>query len=250
MVEQELKGILILRPLEKGEPVKELIIKFPAIANKSYQAFKSHTSMLKIMNDVIKKLRKLSSGSRRARLVHKEVDKRVGLLFKDSAVMRNVSCRQGCSACCHTQVSISDDEGELLHKLIDDGHKIDLEKLKKQSLASKSSTTWYRLSYEERACIFLDENKSCTIYNNRPSVCRTNHVVGDPKDCSTEDGLERSVRLLNTFEADMVVMAGFSQCEENGALPDILYRLIKGNKEALDLFTPHKSISQVFKEFD
>ncbi|PIK14990.1 YkgJ family cysteine cluster protein [Halobacteriovorax sp. JY17] len=234
--------------MEKGEPVKEVVIKFPAIASKTYQAFKSQSEMIKIMNDVIKKIKKLSSPSRRARFVHKEVNRKITELFKDSAVERNVSCREGCSACCHTQVSISDDEAQLLHKIVQDGHKIDLERLKNQSKASKSSATWYRLSYQERACIFLDENKSCSIYDSRPMVCRTNHVVGDPKDCSTEDGLEHSVKLLNTFEADMVVMAGFSQCEENGALPDLLFSLIEGKKEVLDMMSPFKNLSQVFKE--
>ncbi|WP_417336039.1 YkgJ family cysteine cluster protein [Halobacteriovorax marinus] len=205
--------------------------------------------MLKIMNDLIKKLRKLSSPARRARLVHKEINKRVESLFKDPAVAKNVSCRQGCSACCHTQVSISDDESQLLKKLIDNGHEIDIEKLKRQSKASKSSSTWYRLSYEERACIFLDKNKSCSIYEHRPSVCRTNYVVGDPSDCSTEDGLEKSVRLLNTHEADMALMAGFSQCEENGAMPDLLYSLLEGNRDVLDLMSPQKSFDPVFKEF-
>lgn len=205
--------------------------------------------MNRIVNDVIKRIKKLTSSSRRARLVHKEVNKKITKLFSDPAVQRNVSCRQGCSACCHTQVSVSDDEANLMHRLIEDGVEIDLNKLKKQSLASKSSATWYRLSYEDRGCIFLDENKSCKIYDNRPAVCRTNYVVGDPKDCSTEDGLEQSVRLLNTYEADMVIMAGFSQCKENGALPDLLYKLIRGNKDVFDMMSPQKSISQVFKEF-
>ena len=242
-------GILKLRTLEKGEPVKEVIIKFPAIATKTYQAFKSQTDMLKIMNDVIKKMKKLSSPARRARLAHKEVNNKISELFENSEVKAKVSCREGCSACCHTQVSITDDEAQLLYKLIQNGHQIDLDKLKRQSVASREASSWYKLSYQDRGCIFLDEKKSCSIYDNRPLVCRTNHVVSDPSDCSTEDGAEKPVNLLNTFEADMVLMGAFSQCEENGAMPDLLFNLIEGKRDLLDMMSPRISPAQVFKEF-
>lgn len=231
-----------------GVPVKEVFINFPAIAAKTYQRFSNEIYMIKITNDILKKLKKISSPVKRARYFHKEVNRKLSLLFKSSVVQKHISCRKGCSACCHTQVSVSDDEAALLVKLVENGLKIDLEKLKVQALSSKSSSTWYSLPFGQRSCVFLDENKECSVYNDRPSVCRTNHVVGDPKDCSTEDGIVNSVQLLNTFEADMVVMAGFASCKKNGALPNMVFDLLNENNDIKETMSPLKDISLVFKE--
>jgi Fe-S-cluster containining protein len=231
-----------------GVPVKEVYINFPAIAAKTYQRFRSEVYMMKITNDVLKKLKKISSPVKRARYLHKEVNKKLTLLFKDKSVQKHISCRKGCSACCHTQVSVTDDEAELLAKLVENGIKIDFNKLKNQAKNSKSSSTWYSQPFEDRGCVFLDENKECSVYNDRPSVCRTNHVVGDPKDCSTKDGKVKSVQLLNTFEADMAIMAGFGSCSKNGALPNMLFDLLNKHSEVNETMSPLKNISQVFKE--
>ena len=204
--------------------------------------------MMKITNDIVKKLKKISSPIKRARYLHKEVNKKLSLLFKEEAVQKHLSCRKGCSACCNTQVSVSDDEAALLAKLVESGLKIDLNKLKIQAQNSSNASSWYSQPYEQRGCVFLDENKECTVYNDRPSVCRTNHVVGDPKDCSTEDGIVKPVQLLNTFEADMAIMAGFGSCSKNGALPKMLFDLLNEKNNVNDTMSPLKNINQVFKE--
>ena len=218
------------------------------MAAKTYQRFRTDVHMIKITNEVLKRLKKISSPIRRARYVHKEVNKKLSSLFQDEAVQKHVSCRKGCSACCHTQVSVSDDEAALLAKIVENGLQIDRQKLKKQSSASQSAKTWYAVPFEERGCVFLDDNNECSVYNDRPSVCRTNHVVGDPKDCSTSDGKVQAVQLLNTFEADMAIMAGFGNCKKNGALPSMLFELLEKKEESSDALKPLKNISQVFKE--
>ena len=58
------------------------------------------------------------------------VDLEVKELFKDEAVTKNVSCKESCSACCHTQVSITSDEANLLVDEIVNGKKIDLRRLR------------------------------------------------------------------------------------------------------------------------
>lgn len=203
--------------------------------------------MIKITNKILKRLKKISSPSRRARYVHKEINQQLDTLFKDPVVKKHIACHKGCSACCHTQVSITDDEAILLAKLVESGVSIDMEKLKTQSAASENSAVWYQIPYEKRGCVFLDENRECSIYDDRPAVCRTNHVVGNPQDCSTKSGEVNRVQLLNTFDADMVTVAGFASCKENGALPSLLYKHLKED-EIENVMTPQKGLSQVFKE--
>jgi uncharacterized protein len=148
----------------------------------------------------------------------------MNLLFEDEIVQENVKCGKGCSFCCHTQVSVTRDEAELLAQRIIDGIDIDLERLYRQSKAENSSGEWYKMDHKTRACVFLGPEGECTVYEDRPSVCRTNNVVSDPANCSTEDGKEKSVRLLNTYASDMIIMAHFSNSKENGALPQMLFR--------------------------
>ena len=49
--------------------------------------------------------------------------------------------------------------------------------------------------HQDRKCVFLNDQNECTIYDDRPSVCRTNTVLSDPAACSTEDGKENLTEL-------------------------------------------------------
>ncbi len=155
------------------------------------------------------------------------VDLEIKTLFDDDLVKENVSCKSGCAACCHTQVSITFDEAELLASKIVEGTEVDLRRLRKLADTQNNAEDFYRLSYEDRACPFLGDGNICSAYEDRPSVCRTNNVVSDPVLCETKDGNEKPVRLLNTHKADMIVMASFKNSKENGALPTMLWKALK-----------------------
>ncbi|MCO4794193.1 MAG: YkgJ family cysteine cluster protein [Bacteriovoracaceae bacterium] len=160
-------------------------------------------------------------------MAHNEIDQSIKTLFLDSAVKDNVKCGKGCSFCCHTQVSVTRDEAELLSQRIIDGLDIDLEKLYLQSKSENKASEWYKLDHEARGCVFLDESGECKVYDDRPAVCRTNNVISEPVNCSTEDGQERPVRLLNTYASDMITMAFFINSKENGALPYLLFKTLE-----------------------
>lgn len=175
---------------------------------------------------MLKKIKKQGNPLKRARMVHREIEEQMGQLFSDEVVQENVKCGKGCSFCCHTQVSVTRDEAELLAQRIIDDRDIDLEKLYLQSKSGDNVGSWYQLSHKDRGCVFLGEEGECTIYEDRPSVCRTNNVISDPANCSTEDGQEKSVRLLNTYASDMIIMAHFQNSKENGALPHMLFKAL------------------------
>ncbi len=173
---------------------------------------------------MVKKIKKQGNPLKRARLVHREIEDQMSQLFQDDLIRENVQCGKGCTFCCHTQVSVTRDEAELLAQRIIDGVDVDLEKLYVQSKAMNNSGDWYKLDHQTRGCVFLGSEGECSIYDDRPSVCRTNNVISDPANCSTEDGQEKSVRLLNTYAPDMIIMAHFSNSKENGALPYMLFK--------------------------
>lgn len=138
-----------------------------------------------------------------------------------------VKCTKGCSACCHTQVSINSDEAHLLAaRILEDGIRIDLARLELQASVKNDSLKWFQLNFASRACIFLNEQGACRVYSDRPAVCRTNNVISSPIQCDTSNGAEHSIRLLKTDFADMATIAAYNASEEGGALAYLLAKTL------------------------
>jgi uncharacterized protein len=199
-------------------------MKFPMIAARSYQALKGFTSYRKIVRLITSKLRKTYEPSKRARYIYSEVDKRVNTLVTQENFSELIKCKEGCSSCCHTQVSVTKEEATLLGQKVIDGLSINWTNFYIQAKAGDNAKSFYQIPYEQRACIFLNKEGSCRIYDDRPSVCRTNLVVSNPELCSTRNGQEQSVQLVKTFEADMVVYASFLNSRSAGSLPRMVWQ--------------------------
>lgn len=94
----------------------------------------------------------------------------------------NASCKAGCSHCCYQKVDLFGNEQEFIFKQYD-GREPELIKL--QASASGKYGFDERLTKKERRCVFLVKGL-CSIYKNRPLLCRTHFVVSDPKLCDTD----------------------------------------------------------------
>lgn len=79
--------------------------------------------------------------------------------LKYSAVM---ACKEGCSKCCFTDISIFQVESERISEWFK-AQPVDQQKALQELWATKGETG---------ACAFL-YNNSCTIYEARPVICRT-----------------------------------------------------------------------------
>jgi Fe-S-cluster containining protein len=198
----------------------------PAVAQKTFDELKKEAKFLGLVQLVLKKLNKLHLPVKRAEYVHRMVDDLSGKIFQQPLVQQLSPCKQGCTACCHTQVSVTEDEAELLAEKIHAGVDINLQHLMNQVNAKNDSPTFFSLSYEERKCVFLDEEGSCKVYADRPSVCRTNAVIGDSSQCDTSEGT-KPTRLVKTHEADLVIYASFLHSKINGSLPYMLAKALK-----------------------
>jgi len=204
----------------------------PAVAVRTFNTFKDDSGFKKLLKHMGKKLEKLRDPIKRARYVHKKIDDELEQLFEDDSVKELVSCKQGCSACCHTQVAVTEDEAVLLTSIIAKGHPIDWTKLFIQAKAGNSSKDFFDLPYSMRGCIFLDQKGSCTIYEDRPAVCRTNYVVSSPELCVIKEGVEPTVKLLNTFGADSWIYSFFKVNRVNGALPFLVKKLLEKGRRS------------------
>lgn len=100
-----------------------------------------------------------------------------------------ISCKAGCSACCHLKVDIVPFEGEKIQKhIIENSIKYDASLLATQTKALKSGPgAFEQLPFEERRCIFLNPEQKCSIYSVRPLMCRRHFVQSDPSFCKGAD---------------------------------------------------------------
>lgn len=198
----------------------------PAIAQKTFIELKNMASAMELVQYILKKLNKNHDSVKRARYVHRLVDELNNPIMNDPKVKALSPCASGCSACCHTQVSVTKDEAELLAERVRSGIDIDHNRLHVQMAAKNSAAAWYALSHEERKCVFLGPDQRCTVYEDRPSVCRTNAVLGDNSQCDTTNG-PQAQRLVKTSEADLVIYASYLHNSEGGTLPYMLSRALK-----------------------
>ncbi len=171
------------------------------------------------------KIQRYKDPVERAQFSNSLVDQYVSEITTEEETAKLISCRKGCSACCHTQVSVNSDEAQLLvTRLLEDGVKIDMERLEKQAKVMNDNVDWLKLAYQDRGCIFLDDKGACRVYSDRPSVCRTNNVVSNPSLCDTSSGAYQKIRLLKTSKADLVTIAAYNASSEGGVMA---YMLVK-----------------------
>lgn len=153
-----------------------------------------------------------------AKKAHKLIDKESEEILKKNPV----SCKKGCSYCCHVHIYISQDEAQLIinhcnHNSID----INIERLRKQQ--NIGIEDWIKQPIEKAQCVFLKDNE-CQIYNIRPMTCRKFFVASDPKFCDITT-INR-IAILNNIKVELFVASIFD-VREHGSMPDMLIKYLK-----------------------
>jgi uncharacterized protein len=197
----------------------------PAVAKRSFEELRNHPDYTSIINYIVSALKKINSSLDRARYVHQAVDSYNDEVFSHPLVKQLSPCKKGCNACCHTQVSVTQDEAELLVLRIQEGVAVDLERLKIQTEPKNDGNDYYKIPYQDRRCIFLGADGACTVYEDRPSVCRTNAVLSEASLCDTSNGI-KPIRLIKTSKSDMVIYASYLATSDSGTLPFMISKIL------------------------
>lgn len=151
------------------------------LAPETFEAFldQLHEELQSATNE----LAKAPAGPARARLLHSFVEAEIA-----AGANIEVSCKKGCSACCHMEVEVTNYEAEILKEVVANGYAIDRERLKTQSQRELQDKAWREgMRNTSNPCVFLDGEGSCGIYENRPVMCRRHSVTSPPKNCETLD---------------------------------------------------------------
>lgn len=64
-------------------------------------------------------------------------------------------------------------------------------------------------SGEEACCVFLGEDGSCSVYEDRPSACRALLVASDPEFCRTAEQSTQVLAIINP-QVELLVSAAQS----------------------------------------
>ena len=136
-----------------------------------------------------------------------------------------VRCARGCSHCCRQNVTITKPEAHLLivfaklNKLAIDWERVDRQ-------AKVAPADWHDQPREDRACVFLNEQGECRVYEHRPTACRKYAVVSEPADCDIEKHRGRKVAAYICLEAEVVASAALGVFEK-GSMPAMLWRALR-----------------------
>ena len=198
----------------------------PAIAGKTFDELKDNPDAQELVTLVTDGLNNLKDPLDRARFLHQLVEGLNEEVFSHPIVQQMSPCKNGCTACCYTQVSATLEEAALLAEKINPDLTIDQQRLELQSKAGTNSEDYYAIPFQDRKCIFLNDMGACRVYEDRPMVCRTNKVLGDPEQCDTSVKIQPT-RLVSTPKSDLVIYAGFQHTSESGTLPLLISKLLK-----------------------
>ena len=147
-------------------------------------------------------LSKYKPGIERAMIIHRLLNEQIA---KNPVLP---TCSKGCGACCHLEVEITQEEGELLALIVLDGFQIDHERLMIQASRERKSPDWKGMVKKVNQCVFLGEDWSCQVYEYRPSTCRKHVVASNPIECGTPDG---KVLPIYIPVAEVIFSAALSQ---------------------------------------
>jgi Fe-S-cluster containining protein len=151
----------------------------------------------------IKDLRRTQTDSEIFLLIREGYDQ----LIKQSKLFEKASCSKGCSFCCHDSIIVSKIEIEHIKKVIaEKGITPNRERLAKQKLNLKS------IKWADKACPLLSDpneqgERVCTIYEDRPFICRSHNSREDPKFCNKNEYPNRGVQEGRILEIDALGMA-------------------------------------------
>lgn len=164
-------------------------------------------------------LREFAPGAARGRELHRLLDREIA-----AATPANVSCRRGCTGCCHYEVEITGDEADLLREAVLGGIAVDRLRLAAQAARERKSPEWARLGAVQNRCVFLGDDGACRVYEDRPSSCRKHLVTSPPAACTTPGA---AVAPVPNLAAEILLSAALGLDAVCASLPKLLQAALR-----------------------
>ena len=122
-------------------------------------------------------------------------------------MFEKATCNSSCSFCCHDSIFVSHSEAEYIKQVVKS--KGIVPNADRIALQKENNT---HLKWEFKACpLLLDADaageRKCSIYEDRPLICRAHNSTEDPKFCNKEEFPDRTIKELKNVLVDGILMA-------------------------------------------
>lgn len=144
--------------------------------------------------------------------IHEATDTAISHALAATDPKPKITCGAHCSHCCYIHVSILPAEAKLLAHYVREGKytaNLDRARVQAEVLADPERDEvqkWKRLTYQDRACMFLADDGNCGCYADRPSMCRNHMSTDEPSHCDTR-APRSDVRYFVTIEGEVLLNA-------------------------------------------
>jgi Fe-S-cluster containining protein len=199
----------------------------PALSEQNkIQSFLHILEMYEIVNEDVKQMRKHLTVDEITKKAYEFIDERIKEELTSQDEIKP-TCKKGCSACCHLNVSIGSNEAKLLSKNLTQEQ---IKHLKKQrdvlnELGNKDYESFPHVTdWETSRCVFLINNE-CSVYDDRPTACRMYYVASDPKLCHPVEYKNGKTAQLITVKAE-ALRAVMTHYYHNKPMPIYLLQTI------------------------
>ncbi|HMC02174.1 MAG TPA: YkgJ family cysteine cluster protein [Flavobacteriaceae bacterium] len=163
---------------------------------------------------------KLEGTERLLKMIYGNADQAAELTRKKVKVL----CSKGCSFCCHDKIIMSHIEGQ---HFLSNLKKLNI-KPNRGRLKRQNKTKFENLKWKDKACSFLGEDGSCTIYEIRPLICRTHNNIGNSvDDCDKSENPNKTV--LESYTIEMTARS-FALFLLSGDKPEVTIHGLLKNK--------------------
>lgn len=207
------------------------------LTDQDFQSLNNHIH--KLTSNLIAELSSLAPGVARGRRIHELIENEI----KKSEHIA-VTCRKGCSACCHLEVEITEDDAAVLSEAIRNGITIDRQRVAMLAKRERNDKAWSQKMKVENRCVFLSSGGVCGVYESRPSACRKLSVTSNPDDCASIDG-QPTPRLIP--QAEIILSAAISlENNKTSHLAKMLNQRLELEESEVTLLTSDPSFKELF----
>lgn len=172
--------------------------------------------------DLIEENSKTMTSSQLMEWIYESIDK----VSKDPKYKENVTCKKGCSFCCHDRIFLTQFEADYFKHRMKGKITVNSETaLRRQNLAEE----FYTLSWTDKKCTLLGKDGTCSVYEDRPIVCRLhNSTSKNAKLCKVDSkGMSGDHGQIYAVQAEALHLAlGLASGERGQMLHEVVKEIM------------------------
>lgn len=157
--------------------------RFPKVVQEAQILSRSDLNLKSLLKTHLKEFTLMRAGKQKAKHLYHLIDEQLSTID-----LSKTSCQKGCHFCCYHPIEITSSEKDNIKQLIQFADKKRLSYQVDQIFNDDIYENW---DYKQQACVFLDEQGSCTIYQQRPLICRLTYVTSASENCDYRNNKER-----------------------------------------------------------